>query len=96
MLFRRIQSWQQYEPLQYASREEFSKDVKNLKENNIGTRLVYPAIHTQEVYKEYNNLSYPNAEKYSKAGLWLPSSVTLTDKNIKDICEYINKYKINI
>jgi perosamine synthetase len=67
-----------------------------LKENNIGTRLVYPAIHTQKVYKEYNNLSYPNADKYSKAGLWLPSSVTLTDKNIKDICEYINKYKINI
>lgn len=63
-----------------------------LKENNIGTRLVYPPIHTQKVYSEYNNESFPITEKYSSMGLWLPSSTNLTNEQINYVCDKILEF----
>ena len=65
-------------------------ELKNyLKKNNIGTRFVYPPIHKQKVYKEFNDLLFPVTEKYSSMGIWLPSSTNLTNQQINLICDKI-------
>jgi perosamine synthetase len=64
--------------------------ISYLKFENIESRIVYPAIYTQ---KSYNlNYSYVNAENYTSKGLWLPSSLTLTNEDIKYICKKINEF----
>lgn len=60
-----------------------------LKENNIGSRPVYPPCHSQKVYKKYNNMSFPNTDKWTRSGLWLPSSTKLTDEEINYVCDKI-------
>lgn len=65
---------------------------KFLYDNEIGTRLVYPPIHSQKCYLEYNNLSFPVTEHYSRRGLWLPSSLTLTEEEVIYICNKIKKF----
>ncbi len=64
-----------------------------LKIKNIGTRRVYPAIHTQKIYqnKSYKG-RFPIAEKYGRTGLWLPSSSRLTNKEIDYIVAAIRQY----
>lgn len=65
-----------------------------LKEKNIGVRPFYPPLHSEPAYN-YTNLSFPVTEEISEKGLWLPSSVLLTDEQIKYICcciaEFYNK-----
>lgn len=56
--------------------------------NNFMTRKMYPVIPNQPVYND--GVDYPVAQKYSDSGIWLPSSVTLTDDEINIICEEIN------
>ncbi|MCX6003854.1 MAG: DegT/DnrJ/EryC1/StrS family aminotransferase [Chloroflexi bacterium] len=54
----------------------------------IGTRLFYPAIHTQPPYSNIKG-DFRNSETTSERGLWLPSSLFLTDENIEVICKEI-------
>lgn len=61
-----------------------------LKENGIGSRPIYPALHSQPAYNIKG--SYLNADKIAKEGLWLPSSVSLTKKEIEYICQKIRKF----
>ena len=61
-----------------------------LKEMNIGTRRIYPAIHTQKAYDLTANC--PNAELMAKRGLWLPSSVQLEDAQIDYVVDKIVEY----
>jgi perosamine synthetase len=63
----------------------------HLKENNIGSRLFYPPLHTQAPYL-IKNIKFPNAESISKHGLWLPSSSQLKNSDIKYICQVITNY----
>lgn len=65
--------------------------IEHLKENNIGTRPFYPALHKEPAYN-YHNLSFPVAEDVANRGLWLPSSITLTNEEIIYICNCIKKY----
>ncbi|MBF0518740.1 MAG: DegT/DnrJ/EryC1/StrS family aminotransferase [Nitrospirae bacterium] len=61
-----------------------------LKEKGIGTRRMYPAVHTQCAY---NVSAYcPNAELAAKQGLWLPSSVQLEEKQIDMVVENIVEF----
>lgn len=53
----------------------------------IQTRLMYPPCHSQPCYGE--ELSLPMTEYYSGRGLWLPSSPSLKEKEIKEICKTI-------
>ena len=62
-----------------------------LKNNNIGTREFYPPLHSEPVYNRTNE-SYPVAENISKRGLWLPSSLKLTEQQIYYICEKIGDF----
>ncbi|KKT93503.1 MAG: DegT/DnrJ/EryC1/StrS aminotransferase family protein [Parcubacteria group bacterium GW2011_GWF2_45_11] len=61
-----------------------------LKDNNIGSRPIYPALHSQPVYHLAG--SYPVSEKLSQEGLWLPSSTKLADDQIKYITAKIQEY----
>jgi perosamine synthetase len=63
-----------------------------LKQNNIGSRPVYPPCNSQKIYKEYNDMSFPVSEKWSKMGLWLPSSIKLTDEQINYICDKVLEF----
>jgi len=61
-----------------------------LKENNIGTRVMYPPINKQKAY----NLEglYPVSDLVGEKGLWLPSASQLKDEEIKHITSTITKY----
>lgn len=64
--------------------------VKYLRNFKISTRLMYPSINSQKIYK--CNGDFPISEKIGKEGLWLPSSINLRKNEIKIICERINEF----
>ena len=61
-----------------------------LKENNVGTRVMYPPINQQKVYAIDGK--YPIAELIGNKGLWFPSSVQLSDADIMFICKKIKSF----
>ncbi len=61
---------------------------KHLRLNNIGSRVFYPAIHTQPIYKHVKG-DFPAATYAGQHGLWLPSSSFLKDSEIKMVCQKI-------
>lgn len=64
--------------------------VDYLKENGIVTRAFYPAIHTLPQFgMSVLNTDFPISEELSKRGLWLPSSLSLMDDDIDNVCEAI-------
>ena len=64
-----------------------------LKENGIGSRVMYPPINQQKAY-QYKG-TYPVANLVGEKGLWLPSASQLTDAQIRRICKTIEAfYKI--
>lgn len=70
--------------------------VAFLKERGIGSRLVYPAIHTQKIYADsYRGKSFPVAARYASRGLWLPSSSKLTDGDVSIVVTTIREYYKN-
>lgn len=66
---------------------------KYLKSNNIGSRVFYPAIHTQSVFRHVKS-DFPVATYAGQHGLWLPSSAFLKNSDIRKICaKIVNFYK---
>jgi len=63
---------------------------KYLKEQGIGSRLIYPALNSEPAYKVRGN--FPISQKIAKQGLWLPSSSFLTDQQIRYICQKISNF----
>lgn len=61
-----------------------------LKENNIGTRIMYPPINKQMAYRYPGNFKVSNL--VGEKGLWLPSASQLTDNEIKYISTKIIKF----
>ena len=64
--------------------------IEFLKEKNIGARKFYPPLHAEPAYGI--EASYPVAEEISAKGLWLPSSVLLTEEQISYICSCISEF----
>ena len=62
-----------------------------LKEKGVGTRPFYPALHAEPAYG-YTELSFPVTEEVAAKGLWLPSSIFLTDDQIRYVCESIKEF----
>lgn len=60
-----------------------------LKEYGVGSQKFYPALHNTEVYDHY---VFPEAERVSNCGLWLPSSVNLKDWQIDYVCDVIHRF----
>lgn len=63
---------------------------KYLKENNIGTRIMYPPVNKQKAYNESE--FHKVSEFIGKSGLWLPSAVQLSDEQIEYICSKIRSF----
>lgn len=62
----------------------------HLKDNQVGTRVMYPPINKQTAYMVAGE--YPVSELVGKRGLWLPSAAQLTDSQILYICEQIRDF----
>ena len=63
---------------------------QHLHERGIGTRPFYPPVHTQAPYRRPG--SFPETERASRQGLWLPSSSFLEDGTVKRICGEIRAF----
>lgn len=66
--------------------------ITYLKEKNVGTREFYPPLHAEPAYG-YEG-SYPVTEEIAAKGLWLPSTVTLTDEQIRYVCKMIKSFYV--
>ena len=67
--------------------ENRDKLAKYLKENNIGTRVMYPPINKQKAYIVKGE--YPVSNLVGEKGLWLPSASQLNNDEIDYICRRI-------
>lgn len=63
-----------------------------LNEHNIGSRIIYPPLHTQKTNEEFNKQTFLTSSAYASTGIWLPSSLTLTDEDIDYVCKIIGEY----
>lgn len=70
--------------------ENREKLIAFLKENNIGTRLMYPPINKQKAYQVPGE--HPVSNLVGEKGLWLPSASQLTNSQIDYICEKIERF----
>jgi perosamine synthetase len=64
--------------------------IQYLKQKNIQTREFYPALHAEPAYNY--DMHFPVTEEIARKGLWLPSSVLLTDEQITYICNSIKEF----
>jgi perosamine synthetase len=63
-----------------------------LKNRGIGSRIMYPPVNKQKIY--FSEKNYPISNLIGAKGLWLPSSVQMTDQQIdKVIAEIRNFYR---
>lgn len=60
-----------------------------LKELGIGTRLFYPVLPGQGAFSRLSKEKFEGSEIVSRRGLWLPSSITLTNREIDHICNVL-------
>ena len=73
------------------SKNKKNKLINYLEKNRIETRIFYPPIHRLKPYKDLDK-NYRNSSDISDKGLWLPSSVTLANKEIDFICRKIKDF----
>lgn len=67
--------------------------IAYLKEKGIGSRPFYPPLHAEPAYG-YGEMHFPVTEDIAARGLWLPSTITITDEQIKYICECIRDFYV--
>lgn len=67
--------------------------INFLKKQKIETRIFYPPIHRLPPYKN-SNKKFKTSSNISDRGLWLPSSVTLSDKDLEIICNNVKYFFI--
>ena len=70
--------------------QDRDKLIDFLETNRIGSRKMYPPINKQKAYLVSGN--HPISEKIGLNGLWLPSSIQLTDEEIIKICSTIKLF----
>ena len=74
--------------LKHEKRDEIREE---LTDNEIGSAIYYEKpIHQQPIYEEFG-YSLPNSEKFSKEILSLPSYPSLTDSQVLEICDCVNR-----
>lgn len=70
---------------------------RRLLEKGIDTRTFFIPMHQQPIYKKLNLVDlkeeFPVSEELSRKGLYLPSGSSLTDKQIKQVCEALISLK---
>ena len=73
------------------SKVQKNKLILHLEKLKIQTRIIYPPIHRLIPYKNLDR-KFKVSSIISDRGLWLPSSVTLTDKQISMISKNIHNF----
>jgi len=74
--------------IRHKNRDKIRKELTN---NDIGSAIYYEKpIHLQPLYLEYD-YKLPNSEKFAKEVLSLPSYPSLTNDQLLEICEHVNK-----
>ena len=74
--------------IQHENRDEIREELTN---NDIGSAIYYEKpIHLQPLYLEYD-YKLPNSEKFAKEVLSLPSYPSLTNDQLLEVCEHVNK-----
>lgn len=77
-------------PILTEKRDELQK---YLTENEVQTIIHYPIPpHKQECYKDWNHLSFPITERIAREELSLPISPVITDDEVKEVIDLINKW----
>lgn len=66
--------------------------AEHLLSKGIGNRIFYPPLNSQDPYSYFEKGSFPESESIVNRGLWLPSSINLTDNEVTYICNEINEY----
>lgn len=82
------------EPEKYGHTKE--ELIAHLKENEIDTRLLFTGMHRQKFLKDYGcdmKGNYPVSDNLTENGFYLPSASSLTEEQIKYICETIKEFK---
>ena len=76
------------------SRDELKK---KLYEGGVDTRFFFYPLHAQPCFSKYgyNKKDYPVCTELSEKGLYLPSGLTLTEEQIKFICDKIQEIAKN-
>lgn len=75
---------------------DLQKLSEQLASHGIETRLLFKPLHKQKPFQIFaKNQSFPNADYIYEHGLSLPSSVKLTEKQVKFICENIKRILTN-
>lgn len=79
-------------------RKEFNHDaiwvMNELIKEGIGTRPFFYPMHKQPVFKKkrwYLKEKYPIAEEISERGFYLPSGLSLSEKEIEEVANKLNK-----
>ena len=73
------------------SKEQRRKLINFLLKNHIEARIFYPPIHRLPIYKD-DDKKFQNSSKISDIGLWLPSSTSLSEKEVEFVCSKIKKF----
>lgn len=70
--------------------------IAHLKDNNIDTRLLFQSMSKQKSLKDFGcdcSGTYPVTDWLSDNGFYLPSASSLTEEQIKYICNVIKEFK---
>ncbi len=68
--------------------------AKRLRKNGVDTRPFFLGMHEQPVFHQmglFNGEHYPIAERIARQGLYLPSGLTLTEKDINTVTKAVKK-----
>ncbi len=68
-----------------------AKLAEYLKQKNIGSRIMYPPLNTQQCYN-VTDISLATSQMISGMGLWIPSSFNLEEDQVKYIISTIKEY----
>lgn len=72
--------------------EDRDELVEYLEIHGIKSREIYPPLTSQKIYKDKAEMQLDYSLEWSKKGLWLPSSMTLTEDQINKICDTIKSF----
>ncbi|NGY44683.1 UDP-N-acetylbacillosamine transaminase [Campylobacter coli] len=70
---------------------KISKLITDLQKEQIETRPLWKAMHTQEVFKDAKAYVNGNSELFFKKGICLPSGTAMSKDNVREISELIIK-----
>lgn len=70
---------------------KISKLITDLQKEQIETRPLWKAMHTQEVFKGAKAYVNGNSEFFFKKGICLPSGTAMSKDNVREISELIIK-----